>query len=543
MFNFFFTAVECNSNESIYAFVLSEISFLVANKGVRPDDIAVLYRHNETGEEFKNFIKSNKQKHSCKFKSSDNLESQWNSARFVRFLGTMSLLVNTTDDMACANALPYIGKTASIVLKTTIDELKAKAVLTRQIKLKACDEPWSPSIFALIKESSCKALQSWANKIEDLASRVREEEGLTMKRVVEIVLEVSKTRRMFTSSSSKAQSTADDCEDEEEDDDSFGDEQSHADILADVLVEAESWDRRQRATGVKISSVKFSDLFSAFVDFISSAALEGSKVGQLDASISSGRSFGKDLNHQTHSRAPPSEPVDSGGARSWVGTIHKSKGLQWQVVFVLKCDSERFPYKGRDREIDASSDDLESQRLLYVAMTRAKERLYLTHQAVSASRPNYALSPLLLPFRAVAKKTQLEQERIHGQLVVVGFPYPMPQASRIVQSIAQNLSDMNSSALKHSSDDKQSRFDSADHKRLRLVEPENLKQESVPVNSELIITYPVEPKTRGSTSCTTPSICSQSHTRNNNFGNIHAQFKRPHQLMQNSINNFGSYHK
>ena len=56
-------------------------------------------------------------------------------------------------------------------------------------------------------------------------------------------------------------------------------------------------------------------------------------------------------------------------------TMHAAKGLEFPVVFVAGCEKGYIPFKnGGDKETDIN----EERRLFYVAMTRAKERLYLT---------------------------------------------------------------------------------------------------------------------------------------------------------------------
>ena len=52
-------------------------------------------------------------------------------------------------------------------------------------------------------------------------------------------------------------------------------------------------------------------------------------------------------------------------------TIHKSKGLEWKVVFLIDCEDSRFP-----SETDKLSIQ-EERRLFYVAVTRAKQYLYM----------------------------------------------------------------------------------------------------------------------------------------------------------------------
>jgi len=56
-------------------------------------------------------------------------------------------------------------------------------------------------------------------------------------------------------------------------------------------------------------------------------------------------------------------------------TMHAAKGLEFPVVFIAGCEKGYIPFeRGEDKETDIN----EERRLFYVAMTRAKERLYLT---------------------------------------------------------------------------------------------------------------------------------------------------------------------
>jgi len=59
-----------------------------------------------------------------------------------------------------------------------------------------------------------------------------------------------------------------------------------------------------------------------------------------------------------------------------LSTIHSAKGLEWRVVFVIGLVDGRFPslYNLKD-----SAEVEEERRLLYVAVTRAKEHLYLSY--------------------------------------------------------------------------------------------------------------------------------------------------------------------
>ena len=57
-------------------------------------------------------------------------------------------------------------------------------------------------------------------------------------------------------------------------------------------------------------------------------------------------------------------------------TMHAAKGLEFPVVFISGCEKDLIPLSRPDQ---ASTDPDEERRLFYVAMTRAKERLYLTY--------------------------------------------------------------------------------------------------------------------------------------------------------------------
>ena len=58
-------------------------------------------------------------------------------------------------------------------------------------------------------------------------------------------------------------------------------------------------------------------------------------------------------------------------------TIHLAKGLEFPVVFIAGLEESIFPHIAS--MIDSDSDVEEERRLAYVAITRARERLYLTH--------------------------------------------------------------------------------------------------------------------------------------------------------------------
>jgi len=70
------------------------------------------------------------------------------------------------------------------------------------------------------------------------------------------------------------------------------------------------------------------------------------------------------------------EAADRNDERLVLSTIHSAKGLEWQCVFMLWVVDGRFP----SAYSFATEEELEEERrLFYVAVTRAKQHLYLTY--------------------------------------------------------------------------------------------------------------------------------------------------------------------
>ncbi len=57
-------------------------------------------------------------------------------------------------------------------------------------------------------------------------------------------------------------------------------------------------------------------------------------------------------------------------------TVHAAKGLEFDTVFVSGLEEGLFPHEAMDES--AERDEEEERRLFYVAVTRAKNRLYIT---------------------------------------------------------------------------------------------------------------------------------------------------------------------
>lgn len=75
-----------------------------------------------------------------------------------------------------------------------------------------------------------------------------------------------------------------------------------------------------------------------------------------------------------------------------IATVHSAKGLEFKVVYIVGMEEGIFPII----RMDAKDDEEEERRLFYVAITRARERLFVTH---SASRFLYGQRKQQMPSR------------------------------------------------------------------------------------------------------------------------------------------------
>ncbi len=93
-------------------------------------------------------------------------------------------------------------------------------------------------------------------------------------------------------------------------------------------------------------------------------------------------------------------------------TMHNAKGLEFPAVFVTGMEEELFPHI---RSLDDPEQLAEERRLCYVALTRAKERLYLLYAARRYSSNSLAR----LPSRFL---TELPPELVTGPMMQAKSP-------------------------------------------------------------------------------------------------------------------------
>ncbi len=82
-----------------------------------------------------------------------------------------------------------------------------------------------------------------------------------------------------------------------------------------------------------------------------------------------------DLDKKTHERDIPQDTVK-------LMTVHASKGLEFDYVFITGLEQDLFPHSRMQNEHMTPEQSEEERRLFYVALTRARKQLYLSHANV-----------------------------------------------------------------------------------------------------------------------------------------------------------------
>jgi DNA helicase-2/ATP-dependent DNA helicase PcrA len=152
-------------------------------------------------------------------------------------------------------------------------------------------------------------------------------------------------------------------------------------------------------------------------------------------------------------RAAGVRPRPSSGGRTnavRVMTVHAAKGLEFPIVYVPGLQEGRFPARGNPRSIMLpeglirgliESEELEERYLLYVAMTRARDRLVLSRALTRGNGAKPAERSSLLPgdgqgngapwaVRAVGSMANCPAPTLDMRLHDTPFPrMPLPASS------------------------------------------------------------------------------------------------------------------
>jgi DNA helicase-2/ATP-dependent DNA helicase PcrA len=157
---------------------------------------------------------------------------------------------------------------------------------------------------------------------------------------------------------------------------------------------------------------------------------------------------------------PPVAEADLDAPAVHVLTLHKAKGLEWPVVFMVNLAQHRFPTRKRREALELPralikdtlpSGDFhlqEERRLFYVGMTRAREALYLTSAEDLGGRRRAKVSQFVAealalppdaakPFKARAAE-ELARQAPPARAAAAGRP---PLAADAILQVSHNQVD------------------------------------------------------------------------------------------------------
>ena len=99
-----------------------------------------------------------------------------------------------------------------------------------------------------------------------------------------------------------------------------------------------------------------------------------------------------------------------------LSTIHQAKGLEWSYVFLIWCADGMIPLQRALKEQDGEEEE---RRLFYVAVTRAKDQLYLCYPALDYTRSSGVLNLAPSRFiREIAPLSEYDENRPFEQWVI-----------------------------------------------------------------------------------------------------------------------------
>ncbi len=133
-----------------------------------------------------------------------------------------------------------------------------------------------------------------------------------------------------------------------------------------------------------------------------------------------------------------------------LATVHAIKGLEAKMVFVINCTSNSFPCKGSDHPImdivkDKDYDqEEEEKRVLYVALSRAKEELYITY----AKSPTYFFTEEMINLTNTQLKAPIRFKKVNSLSNSNRFSNTSTMSSQIVTN-ASRLSNAKSSSTRN----------------------------------------------------------------------------------------------
>ncbi len=130
---------------------------------------------------------------------------------------------------------------------------------------------------------------------------------------------------------------------------------------------------RERLPGKTVAKI----IETVVANFFDKENMNEKKREGFERLILQARPFGDRVDEflQMAALSAANDEYDPRSDRVALMTLHAAKGLEFPVVFIVGCEENLFPYL----KTAAPAELEEERRLLYVGMTRAKEKLILVH--------------------------------------------------------------------------------------------------------------------------------------------------------------------
>ncbi len=133
------------------------------------------------------------------------------------------------------------------------------------------------------------------------------------------------------------------------------------------------------------------------------------QLAQFAGQYSSSEDFLSELALLTSIESDAGPMVSEEDGMLTLSSVHQAKGLEWSVVFVVWLAEGRFPSM-RSLTDEGGEGEEEERRLFYVAVTRAKDQLFLSYPRFAADRGGRDM--IQRPSRFLAELSGQEYERL-----------------------------------------------------------------------------------------------------------------------------------
>ncbi len=166
--------------------------------------------------------------------------------------------------------------------------------------------------------------------------------------------------------------------------------ETNSDLPAPVIKKMAGFATLLRALYEKKKNCTITDLVVYLVNALDLNVLYGdggeegrNRIMHIEEFVASVKQFeenneGADLGDylQMISLYSDTEEMDDGNYVS-IATVHSAKGLEWKVVYIVGMEEGIFPIV----RLDSKDNEQEERRLFYVAITRARERLFVSQSS------------------------------------------------------------------------------------------------------------------------------------------------------------------